>query len=66
MGKQRKKEELNIPVMILCIIGTVLVVFGILLLKNENFKLTIKCNNHVYIERKKLCAIKMILIILKK
>ena len=33
MGKQRKKEELNIPVMILCIVGTVLVVFGILLLK---------------------------------
>lgn len=41
MGKQRKKEELNIPVMILCIIGTVLVVFGILLLKNENFKLRV-------------------------
>ncbi len=41
MGKQRKKEELNIPVMILCIIGTVLVVFGILLLKTENFKLRV-------------------------
>ncbi len=41
MGKQRKKEELNIPVMILCIVGTVLVVFGILLLKTENFKLKV-------------------------
>jgi hypothetical protein len=41
MGKTRKKEELNIPVMILCIIGTVLVVFGGLLLKTENFKLKV-------------------------
>lgn len=41
MGKTRKKEELNIPVMILCIVGTVLVVFGALLLKNDNFKLKI-------------------------
>ena len=41
MGKTRKKEELSIPVMILCIVGAVLVVFGGLLLKNENFKLKI-------------------------
>ena len=36
-----KKESLNIPVMILCIIGVVLTVFGILLAKTENFKLRI-------------------------
>ena len=41
MGKERKKEELNIPVMILCIVGVVLVVFGFLLLKTENFKLNV-------------------------
>ena len=41
MGKTNKKEELNIPVMILSIVGVVLVVFGFLLLKNENFKLNI-------------------------
>ena len=41
MGKKKKKEELSIPVMILCIIGVVLVVFGFLLLKNENFKLRV-------------------------
>ncbi len=41
MGKTNKKEELSIPVMILCIIGVVLVVFGFLLLKNDNFKLNI-------------------------
>ena len=41
MGKTNKKEELNIPVMILCIIGVVLVAFGFLLLKNDNFKLNI-------------------------
>lgn len=41
MGKTNKKEELSIPVMILCIVGVVLVVFGFLLLKNENFKLNI-------------------------
>lgn len=41
MGKTRKKEELNIPVMILCIIGVVLVVFGFLLLKTEDFKLKV-------------------------
>lgn len=38
---QRKKEELNIPVMIFCIIGVVLTVFGFLVLKNDNFKLNI-------------------------
>lgn len=41
MGKTNKKEELNIPVMILSIVGVVLVVFGFLLLKNENFKLNV-------------------------
>ena len=41
MGKTRKKEELNIPVMVLCIIGAVLLVFGGLLLKTENFKLKV-------------------------
>jgi len=41
MGKTNKKEELNIPVMILCIVGAVLIVFGVLLLKNDNFKLNI-------------------------
>lgn len=38
---QRKKEELNIPTMILCIIGIVLTVFGFMLLKNDNFKLNV-------------------------
>lgn len=41
MGTTRKKEELSIPVMIFCIIGVVLVVFGIMLLKAENFKLKV-------------------------
>ena len=41
MGKTNKKEELSIPVMIFCIVGVVLVVFGFLLLKNDNFKLNI-------------------------
>lgn len=41
MGKTDKKEELNIPVMILCIVGVVLVVFSFLVLKNDNFKLNI-------------------------
>lgn len=41
MGNVKKKEELNIPVMILCIVGVVLVVFGLLLLKNGNFKLNV-------------------------
>ena len=38
---ERKKEELSIPVMILCIVGVVLTVFGFFLLKNENFKLKV-------------------------
>ena len=38
---QRKKEDLNIPTMIFCIIGVVLTVFGFLLLKNGDFKLNI-------------------------
>lgn len=41
MGKTSKKEELSIPVMILCIVGVVLLIFGFLLLKNDNFKLNI-------------------------
>lgn len=41
MGKTRKKEELSIPVMIGCIIGVVLVIFGFLLLKTERFKLNV-------------------------
>jgi len=41
MGNTRKKEELNIPIMILCIVGVVLVVFGFLLLKDGNFKLNV-------------------------
>lgn len=36
-----KKESLNIPVMILCIVGVVLTVFGFLLAKTENFKLKV-------------------------
>ena len=38
---QRKKEDLNIPTMMLCIIGAVLAVFGLLVLKNDNFKLNV-------------------------
>ena len=38
---ERKKEDLNIPVMVFCIIGVVLVVFGVLLLKNNGFKLKV-------------------------
>ena len=41
MGETNQKEELSIPVMIFCIVGVVLVVFGALLLKNDNFKLII-------------------------
>ena len=41
MGKTKKKEELNIPVMILCIVGVVLAVFGFMLLKNDRFKLNV-------------------------
>ena len=39
--KVESKEELNIPVMILCIIGVVLTIFGIFVLKNDNFKLKV-------------------------
>lgn len=41
MGKTNKKEELSIPTMILSIVGVVLVVLGVLLLKNGNFKLNV-------------------------
>lgn len=41
MEKTRKKEDLNIPVMIVCIIGVVLAVFGFLLLETESFKLRV-------------------------
>lgn len=41
MGKARKKEELNIPVMIFFIVGAVLLVLGFLLLRNDNFKLNV-------------------------
>lgn len=41
MGNARKKEELNIPVMIFFIVGAVLLVLGFLLLKNDNFKLNV-------------------------
>lgn len=41
MGKTNTREELSIPVMILSIVGVVLVVFGFLLLKNDNFKLNV-------------------------
>lgn len=41
MGKTRKKEELNIPVMIFFIVGAVLIVLGFLLLKNSSFKLNV-------------------------
>ena len=39
--KDVKKEELNIPVMIFCIIGVVLTIFGVFVLKNDNFKLKV-------------------------
>ena len=35
------KESLNIPIMILCIIGFVLAIFGFFVLKNEEFKLKV-------------------------
>lgn len=46
MGKEngkngKAKEDLNIPVMIFCIVGSVLVVLGFLLMKNNNFKLQV-------------------------
>lgn len=39
--KEKKKEELSIPIMILCIVGVVLTVFGLLLLKNNHFALKV-------------------------
>ena len=39
--KEVKKEELNIFVMIFCIIGVVLTIFGLFVLKNDNFKLKV-------------------------
>ena len=36
-----KKEDLSVPVMIFCIIGVVLTIFGIFVLKNDNFKLKV-------------------------
>ena len=41
MGKTNKKEELSIPVMMICIVGVVLVVFGFLLLKTGYFNLNV-------------------------
>ena len=39
--KTNEKEKLNIPVMLLCIIGAVLIGLGVMLLKSYNFKLNI-------------------------
>ncbi len=39
--KEVVKESLNIPVMILCIVGLVLTIFGFFVLKNDNFKLKV-------------------------
>ena len=39
--KEEKREELSIPVMVLCIVGVVLTVFGFFVLKNDNFKLKV-------------------------
>lgn len=41
MGKNTKKEDLNIGIMVLCIVGIVLTVLGGLLLKNTNLKLMV-------------------------
>lgn len=42
MGKNvGKKENLNIGVMIFCIVGVVLTVLGVLLIKNNNFRMNI-------------------------
>ena len=42
MGKtESKKEDLNIGVMIICIIGVVLTVLGALLVRDNNLKLNI-------------------------
>ena len=39
--KDVKKESLSIPVMVFCIVGIVLTIFGIFLLKNDGFKLKV-------------------------
>ena len=39
--KDVKKESLNIPIMVLCIIGFVLTVFGFFVLRNDGFKLKV-------------------------
>ena len=39
--KENGKEDLNIFVMIFCIIGVVLTIFGLFVLKNDNFKLKV-------------------------
>ena len=39
--KEVKKEELNVFVMIFCIIGVVLTIFGLFVLKNDSFKLKV-------------------------
>ena len=41
MGKNKKKEDLNVGVMIFCIIGVVLTVLGVLFIKNTNLKMNI-------------------------
>ena len=41
MDKNKKKEDLNITVMVFCIIGVVLTVLGALLIKNANFRMNI-------------------------
>lgn len=44
MGKDNinnNKEALNIPIMIFCIIGAVLVVLGFLLIRNNDFRLNV-------------------------
>lgn len=40
MGKEQK-EKLNIGVMILCIVGIVLTVLGVLLIKTTNFRMSV-------------------------
>ena len=39
--KEVKKENLSVPVMICCIIGVVMTIFGIFVLRNDNFKLKV-------------------------
>lgn len=44
MGKgntNQSKEPLNIPVMIFCIVGTVLLVLGVMLIKSNSFRLNV-------------------------